>query len=188
MRITMQSTPALIGMSTNNAKLDMHTEHPKVEIETTQPRIEMRNEQPKVLIDQSQCFSESGLKSVFELTAENAQMASQLMYESVGRIAEQGNELANIQNKNNAIADQAEYNAYDQFKREFNLGTMPKSRPKITVVEGSTNAQYVKGTVDVKAVRGQIDMQYTPGKVDIYMKQMNQLNIQVEGSNIDLKG
>lgn len=188
MRIVMNSTPAQIGIRTTPAKAERHTEHPKLDLETEHPRLEMQSTLPKIQIDQSQCFSEAGLKSPMELTEENASNAVQAMYESIGRIVDQGNQLTDIHLGVSAIGEQAMYNAYDQFEHEFNLDTIPKSRPKIDLIKGTLNIEYIKGQVRATPRLGKIELNYTHGDVEIYMLQKNQLNIQVEGSNFDQKG
>ncbi len=187
MRIVMQSQMAQLGIQTKNAQAKLHNEQAVVEIETTPAQLNMKTELPKIEIDQSQCFSESGLKGILELSNENSKNAVQLMYSSIGRIVEQGNQLTNFYEGGNAIADQAYYNAYDQFDKEFNMVTMPQSRPKIAVREGSVNTNYSRGTLKLSPRLTKPELDYTPGKVDIYLKQKNELRISVEGQKFDLK-
>lgn len=186
MRIVMQSKMALLGMQTTNAQANLHNAQPVVEMETTPGELNMKVDLPKVEIDQRQCFSESGLKGVLELSSDNVKEAVQLMYASVGRIAEQGNQLTNF-HEGNAIAEQAYYNAYDQFDNEFNMVTMPMSRPQITVKEGKVNLSPTQARLKFTPKLTKPELDYKPGKVDIYLRQKNELRISVEGQNIDLK-
>jgi hypothetical protein len=187
-KVVVNSTPAMIGIRTQNAKVDYETTRPMVEIEQKQAQIILESTPPKITIDQSQCFSESGLKSITELIRENSAYGVRKMLESVGRIAEQGNQLADIgRTATNAIPDQAAYNAYSQFDFDYNMGTMPMSRPKIELVEGKVNVSSTGGTVKITPRMGHINQSYTPGKVEIYLQQMNSINIHVEGENLDLK-
>lgn len=188
MRLVVESQPARIGMQTRNASVQRQTTLPKVELQTEQARVEVESTLPKIQIDQRQCFSESGLKGILELTAENAANSVSEMYASIGRIAEQGNALTEIQNGGNVIADQAYYNAYDQFLKDYNLVTMPKSRPKITLQEGAINLKVKGGTVSKNYVKGEIQTEYNPGKVEIYMLQERMFNLRFEKSQLDMKG
>lgn len=188
-RLRMSSTQAIIGIQTQNAQVEYETTKPSVEIEQEQAQILLQSTLPKITIDQSQCFSESGLKGVLELIAENASYGLNKMHESAGRIAEQGNQLADIgRSAYDAIANQAEYNAFSQFDFDYNMGTMPMSRPRINVIEGRVQVSSDGGTVKITPREGKINLNYTAGKVEIYLQQKNSLTIQVEGGSIDLKG
>lgn len=188
MRLVIDHQPARIGINTQNAQLTRSTTLPKIELKTEQAKVDVKITLPKVQIDQKQCFAESGLKGILQLASENASNAVGEMYASVGRIAEQGNALTDIHNGGNPIADQAYYNAYDQFDKDFNLVTMPKSRPKITLVRGELRLQVKGGTVEKNFVKGENNAEYQPGKVEIYMLQKRQFEMRFEKTSIDLKG
>ncbi len=188
MLLVIESQSAQIGIKTQNAVVNRQTSLAKNSLKTEAPKLEIESTLPQIQIDQSQCFSESGLKNVFELTSENAAMSVQLMYQSIGRVAEQGNELTNIQNGGNTIAEQANYNAYGQFEKEFGMVTMPRSRPKISVREGTTTVNVTKGTVNNNLLEGKINSEYNPGKVNIYLIQERNLKMRFEPSQLDLKG
>lgn len=177
MGLSITSKPALIGMETQNARLSWKNELPVVELETQNVELNMQTTLPKIKIDQSQCFSESGLKSISELNAENAQRAVSDMYQSIGRIAEQGNELTNFHNGGNVIAEQGYYNAYTQFEKDFNMVTMPRSRPVITLERGEVTMNPTVPRVIANLKMAKLDAQYQPGKVDIYLRQKPELNI-----------
>lgn len=188
MRLTIESQPAKLGMNTQNASVQRQSTLPRIDLETEQAKVEMTSTQPKIQIDQRQCFSESGLKGILELSAENAANAVSTMYASVGRIAEQGNALTDIQNGGNPIAEQAYYNAYDQFATDYNMVTMPKTRPKITLQEGRVNLNVRGGTVNENYVKGEIKTEYQAGKVEIYMLQERMFQMRFEQSQFDQKG
>lgn len=186
-QLRVQSQPALIGLQTTNAQMNLRNPQPSIEIETTPAQLNARNTLPKVEIDQSQCFSESGLKGILELTTENASYSLQAMYASTSRIASQGDELTQISSGANVIAEQAYYNAFDQFDRDWNMVTMPQSRPKITLKEGGVTFNPTPGKVTITPKLTQPEMDYKAGKVDVYLRQRNSIDIHFEGINLDLK-
>ncbi len=160
--------------SGNPIKLDMTTEHPKIEIETTKPKIE---------IDQSQCFDECGLKSPSSLISEIVQYSRSIGLQAIGRIAEQGNELANIQNKENPIPRQAEYNRFGQYVYETNIGYMPASRPKINFIESHVDIRLVEGRVNNNTVYDPPKINFSPPSIDYYVDDYGSVEI----STVDLK-
>lgn len=188
-RLSMSSQQAQIGIQTQRPQLNHQSSMTTLEIKQEQVLLKMETTLPKVTIDQSQCFSESGLKSIMELIAENASYGVSKMQESVGRIAEQGNQLADIgRTAEGAIQSQGVYNAFDQFAVDYNMVTMPKSRPQITLQRGYVNAKPEGGTVQITPKPGSLDLKYVEGKIEFYLKQKNSLNIQVEGGTIDGRG
>jgi len=183
--LQITSTPALIGIQTSNVKQSIQQPRPDVMLNIEHPRIEIDSELPKVKIDQYQSFAEAGLKNFLDLTRESAQIGQQAVMMGIERRARQGDELANIQYGFDAIPNQAVENAYELFLKEFNIGTVPKSRPDISLIEGQVNIKVHKGKVnmDVKINKPIID--YTKGKVDIYLRQRNSIDIQYIGSKFD---
>ena len=187
MELSIRSKPALLGIQTQNAQVKLHNAPPILELKTEKAELNMQVTLPKVEIDQKQCFSESGLKGILELSSENVRDAVSQMYASVGRIAEQGNALTDIHTGGNPIADQAYYNAYDQFDKDYNMVTMPKSRPKITVIEGKVNLNPTQGKITATPRLTKPELDYQPGKVDIYLRQKADLQIDFKPSKLDMK-
>lgn len=183
--LKISTTPALIGINRTPGKLEIQQPGPDVNMNTQHPKVEIDSELPKVQIDQYQSFADAGLKNFLDLTREAAQLGKQAAMRGIERRVRQGNELADIQNGFGAIPRQAQENAFELFNKEFNIGTVPKSRPKIDLIEGKVNIQVHEGKVnmDVKVNRPTID--YTRGKVDIYLRQKNSIEIQYIGSKFD---
>jgi hypothetical protein len=186
MAIQIRTTPAIL--STNVTKPSVSIEQPKAIVDgsLTFAKIKVEGTLPKVQIDQDQAFNESGLKNVEAFSADYVAYAKQKFQESVGRIAEQGTQLTDVHLGGNPIADQAFYNAFDQFYNEFGMVTMPTSGPEITVQEGTLDI-----TVQPGEISGQIRAQkpvinYKPGKVERYMEQYNSISIRYVGKNVDI--
>lgn len=187
MRLEMRSQFAYIGIQTQNASRTLEQPKADIDIKTEQPRVHIESTLPRVQIDQSQCFSESGLKGILELASENAKNAVAIMNQSTGRIAEEGNQLADIASGVDRVAENADYNAFGQFAKEFGMVTMPRSRPKIHVIEGKNDIRVTGGTVDINVSVNKVLTNYTPGKVDISLRQRNSLEITVVGDKLDIK-
>lgn len=173
-----------IGVNRAPARLEMQSPGFTLDISVTQPQTKIEYSLPEITIDQSQCFSEAGRKGIADFAEENASFAVSKMLESIGRIAEQGNALTDIQFGGNPIVDQSYYNAYDQFEHEFNMATIPKSRPKIEVIEGSLDIQVIEGKLTNNTVSQKTSMQYVKGAIEVYLKQRGSIDV----SFVDVKG
>ncbi|MDK2919036.1 MAG: hypothetical protein PWQ37_1769 [Candidatus Petromonas sp.] len=185
--LKINTSPALIGINTTPGKMEITQPKADINMNTEHPRIEIHSEQVRVQIDQYQCFAEAGLKNYLDLTKETVQLAKQAAMQGIERIVRQGNELAAIENGLDPIPNQAEENAFELFKKEFNFDLIPKSRPKIDFKGGTVDIKVHEGKVnmDIKVNKPQIN--YTPGKVEIYLRQKNSIDIQYVGGNMDTK-
>lgn len=184
--ITINTTPALIGIQTIRSKLEIMQPKAEVNMNIEHPKVEIHTEQVKAQIDQYECFAEAGLKNYLDLTREAAQLGKQAVMQGIERIVRQGNELAAIENQTDPIPYQAEENAFELFNKDYNIGTIPKSRPKIDFKGGTVDIKVHEGKVnlDVKINKPRID--YIPSKVEIYMRQKNSIDIQYVGEKIDI--
>lgn len=183
-RLQITTTPIKMAYQTQNAQVNI--KNPKgatLDMQTKHAKVKMQSNQPKVLIDQSACFSESGLKSNGELIADNAAYAYSKSLEAIGKIVDQGNQMADV-HKGNPIPDQAVSNAYEQFYREWNMVTMPRSRPKIDVIEGKVNIDVERGKVINNTTYQPPQISATPGKVNIYVERYNSIDIQFINSYV----
>jgi len=187
LRIT--TTPALIGIQTKTGRLEIQQPKADMELNIQHPKVEIHSEQVKVQIDQYECFAEAGLKNFIDLTRENAAFAKQKFAEAVDRIVRQGDEMvASLHKGVDMIPIHAEENAFERNRVDYNMDTIPKSRPRI---------DFIGGTVDIKAIEGRVDAQvrinkpiidYTRGSVDIYLRQKNSINIEYVGNQLDVTG
>lgn len=177
LQLQINHTWPQIGINRTPGRFEMQSPGYTLDMSITQAKLEMKSTPPKITIDQSQCFSEAGLKGNAELSAENASYSRSEMLKSIGRIADQGNQLANIPDAVNAIPDQGYYNAFEQFDKEFNMDTIPKSRPKIDVIEGTLDIQVIEGTVSNNSIPQKTSLQYQRGAVEVYLKQRPSLDV-----------
>ncbi|MFZ5968976.1 MAG: DUF6470 family protein [Bacillota bacterium] len=184
MDLRISSTPALIGVKTNWGKLEMKQPAADMDIQIQKPSLEIRSEQIKVQIDQSQCFSEAGLKGIDDFMKERVGVSKKGFQKGLAKIVRQGNEMMQIDTGINVIAKQAKESMFED-KAQLTLVSMPKSRPKIDFMGGTVDIQVVEGAVDVNVQVNKPVGNYIPGNVDIYLKQKNSLNIEYVGNQLD---
>jgi len=112
----------------------------------------MSLEMPRLIIDQSQCFKECGLKNFSDVTREGAELGQRRALEYMGEIAEQGNRMAHIELNRPVIAEIALEKAMKEVK-DFNITFIPQSRPTFDVqVEVSSDWRPTTGrNIDINA-------------------------------------
>lgn len=187
MALEIRTNPMQLSYNTTKARQTMEQPKAKVEGSLSLPKSQVEVTLPKVTIDQTQAFNESGLKNIEAFSAEYTALAKQKMQESIGRIASQGTEMSNIHQGGNPIAEQASFNAYDQFDNEFGMVTMPRSRPQIDVVEGNVDLRITEGELTGKIVAQKPRVEYEPGNVDIRIERYNNISIRYTGEKLDLQ-
>lgn len=179
MRLEMRSTMGQIGIE--NKKPVQTIRQPKGEQSIKQVKAKMivDRELPRVHIDQRQCFSEVGLKTVSELSRENARLGRQHVMEEIARIAQEGNQMARIEDGRplrTVIADIAEARAWRPV--DITVDLLPKSRPKIEVT-GHLNIDWKLGGAIINYKPNKAITRYQPGDVNIYVKRWHNLEINV---------
>lgn len=183
--IQIRTTPMKLGMRTSPPELSIEQGNPiTLELQTKPGRLEMHTEHVKVHIDQSKCFEECGFMSNTSLIEDAASYARQKALEGIGNTVEQGNQFAAIENRQDPIPEQAEQNAFDQFIRDWTIGSIPRSRPEFKVTGGTVDIQYRPAEVINNTQKSRPNIQYNKGKLDVYVEQYNA----IEFSVLDLKG
>ncbi|SHJ66512.1 DUF6470 family protein [Paramaledivibacter caminithermalis] len=177
----------LIGMNISQGKMNIDYGKSNFHMQTKNPKINMEITQPKVNIDQTKPLGEIGLKKITDFIKTNVEKGKQVCLQGISRIVQQGNELAMIEAGNTAIPRQSEYNAFDQYKKEVNVDFIPKSRPEISLEEGTVKINFKKGEVNIENKPQEVNLDYTLGKVEIYLKQKPFIDIEYIGNKLDIK-
>ncbi|GAB6086283.1 DUF6470 family protein [Alkaliphilus crotonatoxidans] len=186
MQIQIRSQNALIGIGSTHGQYSIRQHQWLMELRAVEPELKIKMSDAILLIDQSQCFAEAGLKGIQQINRDYAAKGHRDALRGIARIAREGKELADI-HKGPAIAKQAK-RRYHSRRQEFQYTMIPKSRPKITVIPQEVTGQYQKGYVEVKTGKIKPDIDYYPGKLDIYLRQKNSVEIQFVGKNVDVYG
>ncbi|MCH1625071.1 DUF6470 family protein [Ferdinandcohnia quinoae] len=182
-----------IRLESQNAKLNLNIQKPVQEI--SQQSADLTIEQPpatmtiqrtpgRLTIDQTLAWENLDLKSPMRRAEENASYGMSVAFETVGRIAEEGNELMKIENGGNPIIDQVIRNS--ETETTFDTGSTP-SQFSVRV-----NYEPVNLTIDWDLKKPIINVDinkpihnYTPGKVTGYVSPGQSLSIDFIGVNVD---
>ncbi|MBL0385516.1 hypothetical protein JJB07_02540 [Tumebacillus sp. ITR2] len=181
LRLELSHGNARIGVQSTPGKWDMQQPHADMEI-TQKPAVLTIDQGPGQLdLDLYTARRALGFKKTGDMLADVAGQTKQIVLEAIGRIVEDGNQMAAIQNHRNVVADLA--------LEHQDLGPMPIQ----DVDPGSYNPvgiHYqphetqlhweVRGT-EIHATPHAAITNYTPGKVDVYLDQKNWLQIDVKG-------
>lgn len=183
LRIT--KTDALIGINTTPAKVKISQPKAELEMHQKQAKVIINTEPAKIKIDQTQCFNEAGLKNNEAFFADMVQRSTQDLLEGIARTISEGDFLASIENKTDAVAEIAANNSIKTY--DFNVDFIPKSRPKIDVVGGTIDIQVDEGYVEIKAKPNMPIFDVEVGGIEFYLRQKPDLKIEFVGNEVDEK-
>jgi len=185
MQLRITNIRGQIGIRTNDAILSIRQPWADMQITTRQAKLNINNVHPQVIIDQSRCFSEIGRKGIYEYTGDFAREGMTAAVEAAGQIVQEGNRMAWIENKADAIAEIATEKALPP-TADFNITLIPQSRPTIDST-GRVSFNPEPGAVNINFNPHLPEIQATGGQIEMYMQQKPVFSFEFVGSNVDIK-
>lgn len=186
MGISISTTPTKLAIETTPGGLETHTRDAQLTLRQKQAKVNIQTQQPIIQIDQYQCFAEAGLKNNSDFAIEQGQKGHQSVIAYTGKIAQEGDAMAKIGHKANIMINIAKNSAID--KHDFNVGFIPKSRPKIDVIGGTVDirAEFRNNPGEINGVTGNYtpaarNYNYTPTKVDVRVESYGSVDIRYTG-------
>lgn len=180
LQINITTRPIRMDYTINNAKLNLQTTLPKVQMETTPATVEIYQPHGELTIDQTPCRYSVGLKNIADFGRDNATLGRQTVMGTIARIAQDGDQLARIQSKSNAIADIAANSTVSEVP-DIMYGYI--ALPDIHYQANPVQFNPTNGKVDLTLQRGTVQGDYRPGSVDIRVIQYPSIEI----STVDVK-
>lgn len=172
-----------------HGKLEIRQPKAEIQLNIEHPRLEIDSEPGRIHIDQYQCFAEAGLKNVFDLTIDNTAFAKQKLAQAVSRIVEQGDAMvAALHRGTDMIAIHALESVFARYSSEFDIGTIPQSRPRIDFSGGTVETNFIEGSINPQVQVNKPIIEATRTKVDIYLRQRNSISIEYVGNKLDALG
>jgi len=174
MSLEIRTTWTQLGIRTTPSVLQMRQSRAAWEQKSQKVEMVLEREPVQVLIDQSRCFAECGIRNTGEIIEEAAQLGRERVLEYTGQMAEEGDCLARIEEQRPVIAELAEERMARANDDEWNIAFVPQSRPEFEV-RGSLKLDWrvLKGWSEFTPQYPQIS--YQPGQLEIYMRQYGKI-------------
>jgi hypothetical protein len=138
-------------------------------------------------IDQEQLWNELNFKSNSVFSEDMAEFAKQEGLEAISEISQEGDQLAAIDKKTDAITAIVTSKA-NPGPAEFNIAFIPSyGSVKINYTPTELSIDWKKGGAEIQVTPHKPNHTYTPGKTEIYLRQMQSLQIDFVGGNINTK-
>lgn len=173
---------ARIGLNIKHPFLRLEVARPNLRLNVSGPRLKIENRLPEIHIDQTECFADMDRRTPLEFSRYWSQVACEMASEATGRIAEEGDMLAAIED-GVTVADVAWENSFRTDEFDVAAVASPPPRINFTVypVEIRVEPGRVAAELEPGAVKGELDW----GKVRVYLRQQPKLDIQYVGKNYD---
>ena len=177
MSLEIRTTRAQLGMRTTPPVLEIRQPRGELELKQQKTELVLEREPIQVLIDQSACFKECGVKNTVEIVAEAAQLGREIALEYTGMMAEEGDQLARIENTPEGIIGELALQRMERENdREWNIAFVPQSQPEFEVT-GSLKLDWrvLKGLSQFTPRYPQIN--YQSRKLEIYVQQYGKVEM-----------
>lgn len=182
LRLSIQQTYAQIGMNTQQASLSLS--HRSSELTIDQEPAQMEIEQPngQLAVDSSAAWAALAKGGNLEWKQSIYSQAKEVVLQAIAKKVEDGNRMAAIHTKSDAIAELA----MDAIG--YRLPVQYAGAPSYTNVKVNYTAEAAKVTIipqkaDIQYQPAKLEGQYERGDVNIYVKQRQSIAIEVSPYN-----
>lgn len=182
-----------LNISSQNAKLSINTTrtifnlkitNPQIQIDSEPAKLDIRQAKGELEIDNTPYRYSIGIKNIQDMARDNAQAGRQTALETIRRIAEEGDRLANIANGGNPIADIA---------AESNVAEAPEitwayiEPPSINYKVIPAQISVIPGKLDIDLQRGTVNSNLERGTVDIRVAQYQSIKFWTTENKYDMR-
>lgn len=180
-QIRLQQTYAQIGLRITQPVQELQQAPSELSIKQTPATMNIIRTPGKLDINQDQARNQVNMKMPDVFSRDNAEAARQAGLEAIAEIVQEGNQLAAIETKTDALAAIAENKSLPE-QDDYNIAFIPSyGSVQIDYTPTELHIEWEKGGVEIKATPRQVTHNYTVGKTEVYLQQKNQLQIDFIG-------
>lgn len=184
--LQMSSTLGQIGLQPNRPQ--MRIEQPKADLSITQNHSTMSisTKAGQLFIDQTEAFADAHLKGPLRSSNEFIAKTKGKVAQYIAKTAQQGDMMMRIENGYGAIPRIAAANSELYPERGLNLGVMPRPfSVKFHYEKGDVNVHVSDNSFNVRVQKNDPRISIPKWQSNAYVKQKNNLTIQVVGLNVN---
>ena len=180
LRINIATQPIRLEYASRNAQTNLESTQAKVEMETTSATLEISQPRGELSIDQTPCRYSIGLKNLADFAQEYVERGRQAVMDTIARVAQEGDQLAKIENNTDAIADIV---ADSSLSEVPDITWAPVALPDIHYQVNPLQINVKNGKLDYTIQSGTIQGNFRPGSIDIRVTRYPSIEI----STVDVK-
>ncbi|WEG11250.1 DUF6470 family protein [Pullulanibacillus sp. KACC 23026] len=185
-QIRLQQTYAQIGLRITQPVMEIEQQPADLSIKQTPAQMDITKTPSHLEIDQEEAWEQLGFKPLSVLTRDAAEDAKQAAVEAVGEIAQEGDQLAHIENKSNTVAAIVSSKA-NPAPSDSGNGFIPTSElVKINYTPSELHINWKLGETEINVTPHLVKINYTAGKTEVYLRQQPQLKTDFTEININV--
>ncbi|CAH2712903.1 putative protein YviE [Neobacillus rhizosphaerae] len=186
-QIRMHQTYAQIGLRTVEPVQEIQQIPADLSIKQYPSQMNIVRNPSQLEIDQEQAWNELNCKKISVLSADMAEFSKQEGLEAIAQISQEGDQLARIEQKNDAIVSIATEKGNPE-PADFNIAFIPSyGSVKIHYTPTELFISWKQGGAEIEFTPHKPILNYTPGKTKVYLRQMQDLQIDFVGLNVNKK-
>ncbi|CQR70456.1 hypothetical protein SOV_39890 [Sporomusa ovata DSM 2662] len=174
---------AKINITTARADMRLSTTRPQLMIDTEPAVVEISQPKGELEIDWEPFWSSIGLKTPSQFSRDCAELGRQTAMETIARIAQDGNRMAAIESKEDAMVAMAADSTLQPVPEVVWAHLEP---PVIHYTARPPVFNPSPGSVKYNFVRGTVNMDYLPAQVNISMAQYSSVKMWVTDNSVDI--
>lgn len=180
LQINITTRPLQLEYTIKKAQLNLQTTPALLHMQTTPPLLEIYQPPGELIIDSTPSRYSIGIKNNTDFSRDNAEFAKQTVMNTIARIAQEGQILAAIENKTNAIAKIA---ANSTLSETPAITLAPIEAPHISYQANPVQFNLIPGKVNFNFQPGTVQGDYQPGSIGFRVTQYPSITM----STVDVK-
>jgi hypothetical protein len=186
-QIRLQQTPAKIGIRTTEPVQEIEQKPADLLIKQTPATMTINRQPAQLEIDQEEAWNQLNLKMPGVFSADMAEFSKQEGLKAIAEISQKGDRLAAIKHKGDAIVAIATEKVLPP-PSEFNIAFIPSyGSVRIDYHPTELQIEWEQGGAEIDSTQHRPIHTYIPGKIEVYLRQMQQLQIDFVGLNVNKK-
>lgn len=177
-QITIRQTYAQIGIETEPGMLEIRSPRGELRIDQNPAKMEITSPRGRLEVDSSAAWAALGKGSHLEWKTGLYNQLDGIILQIIAKKVEDGNRLASIVGKENAIADLAFENMRQTNPMQY-VGEASFLNVKVRYDPQTPTIEVTPSPAVIDYIPQKPVVEYTRGKVDIYLRQKNTIEISV---------
>ncbi|WP_371372082.1 DUF6470 family protein [Sporomusa aerivorans] len=174
---------AKIDITTTRAEMNMTTTRPELVIDTEPATVEISQPKGELEIDWDPFRASYGIKTSSQFSRDCADLGRQAALEAIGRIAEEGNRMAQIESGEDAPVVMSAESTMQPAPEVVWSWLAP---PDIHYTAHQPVFNPSPGSLRYDFVRGTLNMNYQPAQINIRMAQYPSLKMWITDNSLDV--
>ncbi|CVK19898.1 DUF6470 family protein [Sporomusa sphaeroides] len=182
--LNISTQPAKTSITTTRADMGLTTTRPQLRIDTEPATVEISQPKGELEIDWEAFRASYGKKTNIRLARDNADLGRQTAFDTIARIAQEGDRLMNAEVSGEDPIPAMAAEANTQLPPEVTWARLEP--PVIRYTAHQPIFKPTPGRLTIDVIPGKVNMDFRPATVDIRMVQYPSIKMWVTDNSVDI--